>query len=84
MSGGPLADVPPGVVTVTSTTPASSAGEVAMQAVAREQLAEVPADDPKDTVAVPMMNPVPEMVTTVEPAGGPEVGVMAVTTGRAS
>ena len=84
MSGEPLAEVPPGVVTVTSTTPASSAGEVAMQVVAREQLADVPAVAPKATVVLPTMNPVPVMVTTVEPARGPDVGVMPVTTGRAS
>ena len=79
-----MAEVPPGVVTVTSITPAGSAGEVAVQVVADEQLTEVPGVDPKVTDVLPMKKLVPVMVTTVPPPRGPDDGEMPVTVGTAA
>jgi hypothetical protein len=62
--------MPPAVVTVTSTTPADSPGEVAVHEVDDEQLTEVPALAPKATVVDPTTKPVPEMVTTSAAVGG--------------
>ena len=76
--------MPPAVVTVTSTTPADSPGEVAVHEVDDEQLTEVPALAPKATVVDPRTKPVPEMVTTSVPAVPPAAGVIPVTVGVAS
>ena len=75
--------VPPLTVTVTSTVPALSAGLVAMQLVAELHVTAVPAVVPKSTVSSDEVveKPVPVMVTTVPPASGPEVGLIAVTVG---
>jgi hypothetical protein len=76
--------MPPGVVTVTSTTPADSPGEVAVHEVDDEQLTEVPDEVPNLAVLEPTTKPVPVMVTTVPPAIGPATGVIPVTLGVAS
>ena len=78
--------MPPGVVTVTSTVPAASCGEVTVQLVVKLQLTSVAADPPKLAVVVALsaMKPVPVTVTTVPAASGPTLGLMAVTVGAAS
>jgi hypothetical protein len=80
-SAEPVAEVPPGVVTVTSTVPAEPAGELAVMLVALTTVNEVAAWVPKLTAVTGAMNPVPVMVTTVPPASGPAVGEISVTTG---
>ena len=67
-------------VTVTTTVPADSAGEVAVIDVAEFTVTAVAATEPNFTVA-PVAKPVPVMVTVVAPVVGPEVGEMAVTLG---
>ena len=80
------AEVPPGVVTVTSTVPATPTGEVAVQVVVLEHDTEVPALAPNLAVVVlvPVTNPVPVTVTTVDPPSGPAGGLMEVTVGIGS
>ena len=78
-SAGEVAEVPPGVVTVTSTVPLP-AGEVAVIEVA-ESAVIVAAFDPKSTALAPSRL-VPVMVTLVPPPVGPLVGLMPVPTGR--
>jgi hypothetical protein len=64
----PVADeVPAAVVTVTTTTPALSAGEVAVIEVDEFTVTAVAAVEPNFTVA-PLTKPVPMMVTLVPPA----------------
>jgi hypothetical protein len=79
VSAGPVRLVPLGVVTVMSTGPADSAGEVALIDVA-EFTTKVDADDPKSTTVAPV-NPVPVMVTDVSPLVEPERGLTRVTVG---
>jgi hypothetical protein len=82
LSAAEVADVPPPtVVTVRSTVPAASSGEVAVHEVVDEQLTEVPAVPPKLAVVEPTTKLVPVIVTTVPPPTGPTPGVIAVTTG---
>ena len=76
--------MPPGVVTVMSTVPADSAGEVAVQRIVVEQLTEVPAVVPNLAVVEPTTKPVPAMVTTVPLPRGPPVRLSEVTVGTAS
>jgi hypothetical protein len=71
--------VPPGVVTVTSTTP-EPAGAVAVIWVSELTVTLVAAVAPNLTDVAPV-KPVPVIVTTVPPAAGPEVGLMPVTLG---
>jgi hypothetical protein len=78
-----VAEVPPGVATVTSTVPASPAGEVAVTLVSLTTVNEVAAVLPKLTAVAPV-NPLPVMVTTVPPAIGPALGRTAVTAGTAA
>ena len=66
-----VAEVPPGVVTVTSTVPVP-AGEVAEIEVALLTTTPVAALAPKCTAVAPV-NPVPVIVTLVPPAVGPDV-----------
>jgi len=75
-----VADVPAVLVTLRSTTPAAPAGEVAVIWVGELTVTAVPAPAPNATVE-PVMNPVPVIVTTVPPASGPDVGLIAVTVG---
>jgi hypothetical protein len=76
-----VAEVPPGVVTLTSTTPVPD-GEVAVIVVALTTVMPV-ADDPPNITAVAPVKLVPVMVTAVPPAAGPNVGEIEVTAGAA-
>jgi len=78
-SAGEVADVPPGVVTVTSTVPLP-AGDVAVISVAETTVTFVAPVVPKSTVVAPIRL-VPVMVTGVPPTAGPEAGVTDVTVG---
>jgi hypothetical protein len=78
-----VAEVPPGVVTVTSTMLAAPAGEVALMLVSLATVNEVAASVPKSTAVAPV-NPVPVIVTTVPPAIGPALGRTVVTVGTAA
>jgi hypothetical protein len=75
-----VAEVPPGVVTVMSTVPADSAGEVTVQLVV-EQLTAVAAVSPKLAVVLPVTKLAPVRVTTVPPPSGPALGAMALMAG---
>src|SRR5271166_1057540 len=77
------AEVPPGVVTVTSTVPADAAGELAVISVDETTETELAGMAPNWTVA-PATKPVPVMVTEVPPATGPAFGLTAVTIGAPS
>jgi hypothetical protein len=80
-SADEVALVPDGVVTTTSTVPAAVvAGLVAAIEVAESTVYEVAGVLPKRTAVAPV-NPVPEMVTTVPPVVGPELGERPVTVG---
>ena len=59
---------------------AAWAGETAVMSVEETTLKLVAATAPKSTEVAPV-KPVPVMVTVVPPAGGPEVGEMAVMAG---
>lgn len=76
-----VADVPLGVVTVTSTAPVPD-GLVAVIVVAFTTTRLVPDANPNLTAVAPV-NPVPEIVTGVPPASGPLAGLMPVTVGGA-
>jgi hypothetical protein len=72
--------VPPGVVTVTFTVPADSAGETAVNCVEETNVTPVAAVEPNVTLASGT-NPVPVIVTVVPPAVGPASGLRPVTVG---
>ncbi len=74
-----IAEVPLGVVTVTSTVPVPD-GEVTVRLVALTTVSVVPAVAPKSTAVAPV-KPVPLTVTKVPPAAGPLVGLTLVTVG---
>ena len=76
--------MPPAVVRVMSTDPATSVGEVALHEVVEEQLTEVPAVEPNMAVVAPVTKPVPVIETTVPANSGPAEGVTEVTVGIAS
>ena len=79
--GGLAAEVPPpGVVTVTSTVPADSAGEVMEIEVGEFTTRPVPALVPKSTVVAPV-KPVPVSITGVPPPVEPLLGLTPVTVG---
>ena len=79
-----VADVPPGVVTVTSTVPGRPAGEVAVIGVARvDGEAAWPAVAPNVTAVAPVKS-VPVMVTGCRRRSGRRSGLTAVTVGAAS
>jgi hypothetical protein len=67
-----VAEVPPGVVTVTSTVPVP-AGAVAVIELSELNTNDVAAVDPNLTDVAPV-KPLPRMLTTVPPVLGPEVG----------
>ncbi len=71
-SDGEVAEVPPGVVTVTWTVPLP-AGESAVISVSETTFTLVAAFEPKSTAVAPV-KPVPVMVTGVPPPGGPLSG----------
>ena len=75
--------VPPAVVTVMSTVPAASAGEVAVICVALVTVKLAAAVAPNFT-AVAVVKLVPVRVTLVPPAMGPLVGLTLVTVGAAT
>jgi hypothetical protein len=80
-SAAEVGEVPFGVETVTSTTPAAPAGDVAVQVVVDAQLTALAALPPKATVLEPTTKPAPVIVTLVPPASGPDAGEMALTAG---
>jgi hypothetical protein len=71
-----LAEVPPGVLTVTFTAPAVRTGDLAVHDVFEGQLTAVPALDPKAIFVAPATKPVPVTVTTAPPPRRPPFGVM--------
>lgn len=73
-------EVPPAVVTVTSTVPTECAGLVAVIDVAELTVTFVAAVVPNLTVGEPE-NPVPVIVTVVPPAVDPLVGLIDATVG---
>ena len=74
-----MADVPPGATTVTFTVPVP-AGLTAVIVVGLTTVTSVAGVVPKLTAVAPV-KPVPVIVTTVPPAGEPEVGLMPETVG---
>jgi hypothetical protein len=82
LSAAPVAEVPPGVVTVTSTDPADPAGSVAVIDVAELMVKLVAAVAPNLTALTPAKL-VPVIVTDVPPGVGPTPGLTAVTVGAA-
>jgi hypothetical protein len=81
MSADDVADVPPGVVTVTSTGPAAEpAGLVTVIWVALLTV-NVPAAVAPNLTEVAPVKFVPVIVTIVPPAIGPRFGVTSVTVG---
>ncbi len=74
-----MADVPAGVVTVTSTVPVP-AGLSAVIVVSLTTVTFVAGVVPKSTAVAPV-KPVPVIVTSVPPAVGPVVGLKPVTVG---
>jgi hypothetical protein len=79
-SADEVAEVPPPVVTVTSTCPAARAGEFTVIVVELTTTTPVPAVPPKLTVA-PVTKSVPVIVTDVRPAVEPWLGLTAETVG---
>ena len=80
---GPGTEVPPGVVTTTSTGPEAWAGVVTRSVVGETRTRLVVLVVPNRT-ADARSSPVPVSVTTVPPAGGPVWGESAVTEGTGS
>jgi hypothetical protein len=78
--GGLTAEVPAGVVTVTSTVPVASGGEVAVMEEA-ELTTKVAAAVAPNLTAVAPVTLVPVIVTEVPPALSPEFGLRPVTVG---
>lgn len=79
-SDGFVALVPPGAVTVTSTTPTTPGGEVAVTMVGLRTERFEAALDPKVT-ALAAVRFVPVIVTVVPPAVDPEAGLTTLTVG---
>ena len=80
-----VADVPPAVVTMMSTVPAGTAGDVAVIDVAELTVTLVAGCPvPNSTVVAPTTKFVPVIVTEVPPATGPALGAMPVTVGAAA
>ena len=79
MSAADVGDVPPTVVTVTSTMP-EPAGEVAVIDVAEFTVKLAALLVPNFTAVAPV-NPVPVIATDVPPIADPEVGEIELTVG---
>ena len=79
-AGAFSAEVPPGVVTVTSTVAADSGGAVAVMDTALLTVKDAAVVEPNATALAPV-KPVPVMVTEVPPAVDPDVGASPVTVG---
>jgi hypothetical protein len=77
-----VADVPPGVWTVTSTVPAEPEGEVTVNDVGLLEVTD--AEAPPNATVDPDVNPEPLITTDVPPANGPSDGLIPVTEGTAS
>ena len=75
-----MADLPPGVTTLTSTVPALPAGLLSTIWLAVSLVKVVTTVVPKSTAVAPARF-VPVMVTFVPPANGPAAGLMPVTVG---
>jgi hypothetical protein len=75
-----IADVPLGVVTLTSTVSAASGGETALMVVELTTVKLMAAFVPKWTAVAPVKL-VPVIVTVVPPDVGPSCGITAVTVG---
>src|SRR5271165_2469293 len=73
-------ELPLGLVTVTSTVPGDSGGETAVIDVSEFTLKLAAGTAPKATAVEPV-NWIPEMVTAVPPAIGPELGETPLTMG---
>jgi hypothetical protein len=85
LSAALVADVPPAVVTMMSTVPAGTAGDVAVIDVAELTVTLVAGCPvPNSTVVAPTTKFVPVIVTEVPPATGPALGAMPVTVGTAA
>ena len=82
-SADEVADVPPGVVTVTFTVPALSAGLVALIELDELTVTPVAAEAPKSTAVAPV-KPLPGIVTDVPPAVDPVFGLTPETVGTAT
>jgi hypothetical protein len=82
-SANEVVEVPPGELMVTSTVPADSPGEVAVQLVVEEQITAEAEVVPKSISVspAPVEKPVPVIVTEVRPETGPEMGETPVTVG---
>jgi hypothetical protein len=82
-SANEVVEVLPGELMVTSTVPADSPGEVAVQLVVDEQITAEAETVPKSIAVSPatVENPVPVIVTEVPPETGPEMGETPVTVG---
>jgi hypothetical protein len=83
LSNADVGLVPPELVTVTSTIPLDSAGDLAEIDVGLVYTTDVPATEPKLTVEA-AVNPVPVILTVVPPTVGPLVGLIKETVGVAS
>jgi hypothetical protein len=79
-SAAPVALVPPGVVTVTSTEPAPAEGAVAVICVALLSV-KVAAGAAPNLTAETLVKPVPVMTTEVPPAVLPLAGLIPETVG---
>jgi hypothetical protein len=78
-----VAEVPPGVVTVTSTVPAVWAGDVTVMVVPPPPTVNVETTVLPKFTAVAPVKLLPVMVTLVPPAIGPLLGEIPVTAGTA-
>jgi hypothetical protein len=83
LSPDATADVPPGVVTLASTDPATCAGDFTVNEVDETTFRDVPAVLPKVTFVAPV-NPDPFTVTDVPPPSGPAAGDSDETLGAAA
>jgi hypothetical protein len=79
-SAEPVGEVPPVVVTVTSTVLALPDGAVAVIEVSEFTVTPVAALDPKSTAVAPVKS-TPVIVTVVPPSVGPADGATKVTVG---
>ena len=81
MSAALVADVPFGVVTVTSTVPDDPAGDTAVKVVDEATLNDTAAIEPNLTAVAPL-KPLPVTVTEVPPAIEPVFGLTEETVGE--
>ena len=78
----PTAEVPDGVVTWTSTTPAASAGDMAV--ICESELIVKDAGTPPNVTLLAPVKPLPVRTTRVPPAVLPVAGLAAVMAGTAA